>query len=180
MTAALVIPGTYTSPEEQLLLFAGACLLGIPCGILFDSMRLLRRIVPHPAPLVALEDVLFPVLCGILLLGYTTAFAQSVFRFYYLWGCVLGFGLYECTLGSFILAAAARLCRILSLPFKKLRQAFALICKKVGQIFVKNNKKTEEVQQNTQNPLQDAPEMVYNKKRNIKKVKQNGKNNSQK
>lgn len=176
MTAALVIPGTYTSPEEQLLLFAGACLLGIPCGILFDSMRLLRRMIPHHPAFVAVEDMLFPVLCGILILGYTSAFAQGVFRFYYLWGCVLGFVLYECTIGKCVMAVCGGVCRILSVPLAKLYLAFALICKKVGRIFVKNTKKTEEAQKNTQNPLQDAPLMVYNKKRNIKKVKQNGKN----
>ncbi len=176
MTAALVIPGTYTSPGEQLLLFAGACLLGIPWGLLFDSLRLLRRLIPHHPVLVAVEDVLFPVLCAILLLGYTTAFAGSVFRIYYLWGCVLGFVLYECTVGTFVLKAAGVLCGVFSIPLGGMWRTFALICKKAGQIFVKNNKKTEEVQENTQNPLQDTPVMVYNKKRNIKKVKQNAKN----
>ncbi len=132
--------------------------------------------IPHHAVFVAIEDVLFPVLCGILILGYTSAFAQGVFRMYYLFGCVLGFVLYECTIGRCVMAVCCALCRILCIPLRKIWRAFALICKKVGQIFVKNNKKTEDVQKNTQNPLQVTPRMVYNKKRNIKKVKQNGKN----
>ncbi len=176
MTAAFVIPETFVSPEEQMLLFAGACLLGIPCGLVFDGMRLLRRLIPHHPAAVAAEDVLFPIISIILILGYTSAFALGQFRMYYVFGCILGFILYECTLGQIVITVGGAVCRILRAPFGIIGKTFALICKKVHGIFVKNNKKTEKAQKNTQNPLQLTPQMVYNKKRNIKKVKQNAKN----
>ncbi len=175
MIAAFVIPETYVSPEEQLLLFAGACLLGIPCGVVFDAMRLLRRLLPHHPAAVAAEDVLFPLICGILILGYTSAFALGQFRMYYVVGCLLGFVLYECTLGRFVIAVGGSICRLLRVPFRIISKSYALICRKVNAIFVKNNKKTNNAQKNTQNPLQATPEMVYNNRRNKKKVKQNAK-----
>lgn len=176
MMPALVVPETYVSSEEQLLLFAGACLLGIPCGILFDSMRLLRKLFSHHCAVVAVEDVIFSVLCGFLILGYTSAFARGDFRMYYVCGCFLGFVLYECTLGQIVIRVGSVICRLLRAPILWSIKRIALICRKLSAIFVRNNKKTEKAQKNSQILLQAPTEMVYNKNSKQRKVKQYGKN----
>lgn len=175
MIAAFVVPETYVSVENQLLLFGGACLLGIPCGLVFDLLRLLRRLIPHHAAVTAIEDIAFPVICGFLLLGYTSAFALGEFRMYYVIGCLVGFVLYECTLGRPLLFVGSRICALLRRPVLWAGRSIATICLKVSHSFVETSKKTKKAQKNAQNLLQDAPSMVYNKRRNIKKVGHYGK-----
>ena len=41
------IPDTFWTTQEELLLFGGSVLLGIPAGILFDLWRILRRLRPQ-------------------------------------------------------------------------------------------------------------------------------------
>ena len=170
-----VIPETFLSPEQQLFLFGGSCLLGIPCGMLFDCFRLLRRLIPHHPAAVAAEDILFPVLCGILLTGYTSSFAAGDFRLYYVIGCTAGFVLYECTLGRIVISIGEVFCRLLRLPFRMLGACFAFICRKGTTRFVKNPQNEKNRQKMYQNHLQDAPEIVYNKNSMKKKVETYGK-----
>lgn len=157
-----VVPETYVSPEEQLLLFAGACLLGIPCGLLFDSCRICRRLLPHHPAAVAAEDIIFLSLSGFMILGYISAFGHGEFRMYYVIGTLAGFILYECTLGRVIVAVGGFVCRFLQAPLRLAGRGIATICRKVRHIFVESSKKTKKVHKNVQNDLQEPPEMVYN------------------
>ncbi len=95
-----IIPETFVSVEMQLLLFGGSCLMGIPCGMVTDLFRLLRRILPHGKIAVAIEDLFCAAVSAILLAGYMTAFAGGDFRIYYLLGAMIGFVLYECAVSS--------------------------------------------------------------------------------
>ncbi len=145
-----IIPETYVYPEQQLLFFAGACLLGIPCGILWDAFRLFRKLIPHHSAAVAAEDILFPVICGVLISGYISGFAMGEFRMYHVIGCVLGFVLYECTLSRLVMGIGTALCTVLKIPFRLLEQGRALICRKVSRIFVESSKKKQKQTENTQ------------------------------
>lgn len=170
-----IVPETFLSPEEQLLLFGGACLLGIPCGLVFDSFRLLRRLIPHHPAAVALEDVLAPVICGILLIGYTSSFAKGDFRLYYVIGCLGGFVLYECTIGRLVLCIGSQICRLLRAPFRWAGRGFVMFCRKVCSIFVGTSKKHKKGQEIAPNHLQEPHDIVYNKSSIKKKVEQDGK-----
>jgi hypothetical protein len=154
---AQVIPETFLSPEQQLALFGGSCLLGIPCGLLFDVFRLLRRLIPHHPAAVAAEDMLTPVLWGILLAGYTTSFAKGDFRLYYVIGMLTGFVLYECTLGRLVLCIGTAFCAVVRAPLRILGWGFRSFCRKVLCIFVGTSKKTKREQKNAQNPLHSPP-----------------------
>ncbi len=163
MTAFHMVPDTYVLAQEQLLLFGGACLLGIPIGLLADILRLLRRLLPHHSLLVMLEDILFLLGASLLLLGYTHAFAGGIFRLYYAAGCLIGFILHECTLGLLIMQTLGKVCEWLQRLLSPCRSRIALFCKKVCGGFVRNHKKRHKVQENVQNPLQEPPVLVYNK-----------------
>jgi len=119
-------PETFRSVEEELLLFAGAVLLGIPAGILSDFFRFLRRLLPHHWSAVMLEDFLFLILLSFLLLTYVSTFARGEFRFYHVIACLCGFVIHECTLGRFFFLVWDR---------------FVRICKKLSTTFVKHSKK---------------------------------------
>lgn len=121
-----IVPETFRTVEEELLLLGGSVLLGIPAGIFFDLLRFFRRIIPHHAAAVLLEDIFFLLLVSFLLLCYVSAFARGEFRFYYVFGCLCGFGLYEALVGG---------------PVLYLWDSFARICKKLFLSFVKHAKK---------------------------------------
>lgn len=163
------------SAQEELLLFGGTCLLGVPAGVLFDAFRLLRRLVKHHALAVAAEDVIWITAVSMLLLCYASTFAQGVFRVYYAAGCLLGFVVYECLLGRWMVAFLERLLRLLAVPFQTVGRGVVLICKKVRLSFVKSSKKGSSEQKNTQNHLQNPLRMVYNIHRTVRKGKNYGK-----
>ncbi len=151
MSALQIVPETYFTAGEQLMLFGGACLLGIPAGVCLDAVRLLRRMFPHHPVLTAAEDVVLCLAAAFLLLGYSYAFARGEFRVYYAVGCLLGLILYECTIGR---AVVGLLAGILRLP--------CWICKKVFLSFVGSAKKSDNTKKIDKNPLQEQGEMVYN------------------
>ena len=121
-----IVPETYRTVQEELLLLGGAVLLGIPSGILFDFFRFLRRLISHHWAITMLEDIFFLLLVSFLLLCYISGFANGEFRMYYIIGCLCGFVLHECTLGNL---------------FFSLWDSFARICRKLTHVFVKSHKK---------------------------------------
>lgn len=159
------LPDTFWTTQEELVLFGGSCLLGIPAGLLFDLWRILRRAKPHPVWLVAVEDVLWAAEVGVLLLCYAGACDKGVFRGYFAIGCGIGFVLYECTVGRAVTTAVTGLLRILWMPVGK---GFALICEKVRCIFVRYAKNEKKEEENAPNRLQNPIEKVYNKLRTQK------------
>lgn len=121
-----IVPETFRTVREELFLLGGAVLLGIPAGILFDLFRFLRRLIRHHWSVTMLEDIFFLLLISFLLLCYVSAFADGIFRMYYVIGCLCGFVLHECLLGNL---------------FFSLWDSFARICRKLTHVFVKSDKK---------------------------------------
>ena len=135
------IPDTFWTTQEELLLFGGSVLLGIPAGILFDLWRILRRLRPHPAWLVAIEDTLWVISAGMLLLCYADTFAKGVFRGYFALGCGIGFVLYACTAGKAVTNGITAFLRLLQMPMNRVCAGFASICRKAVCTFVRSTKK---------------------------------------
>lgn len=171
------IPDTFWTTQEELLLFGGACLLGLPTGLLFDVFRLLRRLLPHHAIAVAAEDIIWLTAVSTALLCYASGFAKGVFRGYYAAGCLIGFLLYECILGRPVVLLLEKLFRLLSAPVAAAGRSFALICRKVCCRFVKSSKKPKKEHKNVQNHLQKHMKMVYNGHSTHRKGKNYGKTN---
>ncbi|MEE5993058.1 MAG: spore cortex biosynthesis protein YabQ [Oscillospiraceae bacterium] len=165
------IPDTFWTIEEELALFGGACLLGIPTGILFDMGRLFRRVIPHHHRLtIAIEDILWMILVAVLLLCYASGFAKGVFRAYYAVGCLLGFILYECTLGQ---PTVTLLYKVFVKPFT----GIARIYTKGWQRFVQSTKKYLPKKVFIQNCLQHQDKKVYNRNsRELKRKRKRGDN----
>ena len=163
------IPDTYWTIREELALFGGSCLLGIPSGLLFDGFRTFRRCVRHPAWAVAVEDALWLLGVTVLLLVYASACAKGVFRAYYAAGCLLGFVLYEMTLGQPAMRLFDGIRKLFAVPFGWAKAGFITICTKMRARFVGFAKIRIRGQENTQKRLQSTNKKVYNKHRNPKK-----------
>ncbi|MBR2088491.1 MAG: spore cortex biosynthesis protein YabQ [Oscillospiraceae bacterium] len=163
------IPDTFWTTQEELTLFGGSCLLGIPAGLLFDVFRLFRRAVRHPALAVAAEDTLWLTGVSLILLFYASACAKGVFRAYYAAGCLIGFVLYELTLGEPTVRMLDLLLRIVCAPLRWFGRRITSICTKIKGRFVRIIQKCRGRQENHKKPLQAHGKKLYNNKRHVKK-----------
>ena len=169
------IPDTFWTTQEELALFGGSVLLGIPTGILFDGFRLWRRCIRHPVIAVAIEDALWLAGVSLLLLFYASACAKGVFRAYYAAGCLLGFVLYEMLLGEPTVRLLDLLRKAVCLPFRLLGHGVAAICTKSNRHFVRISQKCKHEKEIHQKRLQGNGKKVYNNKRHKEKGNPYGK-----
>ncbi len=153
-----IAPDTFRTVQEELYLFGGSILLGIPAGLITDLFRLFRRMIPHRSIAAALEDIFTLILISFLLLCYTSAFAGGRFRVYYAVGCLAGWILYECTMGFLLMKCFD----LIIAPFRWIWHRIVCICIKIRKKFVKYSEKSRHVKKNAKNSLHETPHKVYN------------------
>ncbi len=56
--------------ENQLMIFLFACALGALIGVLYDTLRIIRRVIKHSKGFVGVEDLLFFTVIGLLVFQY--------------------------------------------------------------------------------------------------------------
>lgn len=114
------IPGAFLDNYQQGMFFIFSCLLGIPCGIIFDIFRTVRILIPHKNSwLVIIEDIIFLFLCAVIILIYVSILPNRNFRFLYVLGEFLGFILYFTTVGNFIIGIYRKIFNFLINVIKK-------------------------------------------------------------
>ena len=86
--------------NSQAILFLLFALDGIIIGILFDFFRILRRSFPTGNVLTALEDILFWISAGIILLYSIFIYNNGIIRGYMFLGILCGITLYMITLSK--------------------------------------------------------------------------------
>lgn len=100
------------SHQCQSFLFA----LGVGAGLslLYDLFRFLRLILPEQSWRIAVEDVLYCLLCGFFTVRFALWVDQGRLRAYLLLGELLGWVLCHFTVGQLLYAAARRIIDLLS------------------------------------------------------------------
>ncbi|WP_295076620.1 spore cortex biosynthesis protein YabQ [Ruminococcus sp.] len=138
----MIVPDTYFTLSEEVRLFGLSCIGGAVMGAAFDVLRVFRLILRHNDILAAAEDILFFGLYGVALAGFSSAAARGEMRLYFVIGNILGFAVYQCTVGSVVMKtlrklfnAAGAVFKLISRPF---RTFFAPLCKKATVKFVRN------------------------------------------
>ncbi len=158
----MLIPDTYLTVHEELLLFFGAVLLGCALEILFDLVRALRLIIPHKTAATALEDILFMLIWAGVVICFTSVFAKGDLRIFYIIGNILGFILWRVTIGNPLVRLLSRL---LNTIFKLIKWIFSPITKLCVRAYKKctskfvNNAKNHKREKK---PLIAARKMLYN------------------
>jgi spore cortex biosynthesis protein YabQ len=164
----MIIPETFFTVREQLILFGLSCIGGAALGLVFEIFRTVRTFLPHNFWLVVIEDVLFMALYAVFLNAFSLAAARGEFRFYYVIGNVLGFIFYICTVGNVASAALRKLCgflkMIITLIMRPIFKVYAFIYKKILVEFVGSNKCLVKSVKYSKNLLQNMRRMLYNKK----------------
>ena len=131
--------------QDQAYLFIVFSLTGVVIGILFDFFRILRRSFKTSNIITYVEDVLFWILTGVLILYNIWYFNNGEIRIYMFLEIIMGLLIYMLTLSNIIVSLFSKilkmLIRILEIPFKTIISIFHKIITIIIKIFNKFTKK---------------------------------------
>lgn len=132
--------------QNQAYLFLVFSLTGVIIGILFDFFRILRISIKTPNIITYIQDILFWILTGIIVLYSIWYFNNGELRIFVLLGLILGVLIYITTLSSIIVKIFTKVLvffiNIFKVPFKILHN---LINKIITIISVLSNKITKKI-----------------------------------
>lgn len=130
--------------QNQAYLFLVFSLTGVAIGILFDFFRILRRSIKTSNLVTYIQDILFWILTGIIVLYSIWYFNNGELRIFVFLGLIIGLLIYMTTLSSIIVKIFTKLLviliNILKVPFKMI---YSLISKIITGIAVLFNKFTK-------------------------------------
>lgn len=83
--------------STQTLLFITCILIGVIMGMLYDLIRIFRKIIPHSNWIVQIEDTIYWIICA--LIGFAILYMHNYgqIRFFVFIGIILGSIFYLCT-----------------------------------------------------------------------------------
>ena len=144
--------------QNQAYLFLVFSLTGVIIGILFDFFRILRRTIKTSNFITYIEDVVFWILTGFLILYNIWYFNNGEIRIYMFLGIILGVLIYMLTLSSILIKIFSNLFRILinvlELPFKTIISVFRKLITAIEKIFIKFSKKMTNKKGNFENNVE--------------------------
>lgn len=131
--------------QNQAYLFLVFSLTGVAIGILFDFFRILRRSIKTSNIITYIEDVLFWILTGILVLYNIWYFNNGEIRIYMFLGIVIGVLVYMSTLSNIFVKIFSKILsfiiKIMEIPFKIIIDIFRKINTITVSFFMKFVKK---------------------------------------
>ena len=131
--------------QNQAYLFLVFSMTGVAIGVLFDVFRILRRTIKTSNIITYIEDVLFWILTGILILYNIWYFNNGEIRIYMFLGIIMGVLIYMSTLSNIIIKIFSKILqttiKILELPFKTIISIFKKILTTIEPIFTNFAKK---------------------------------------
>lgn len=166
----------FFSVQSQTLSFLLSILLGVFTGIFYDVFRILRLSFSAHKVVVLLQDILFWLFTALASFLFIFVVNNGAFRLYFVFGELIGFGVYYFTMGVAVMKVTEFLVkvirrffkfvfRLLLFPFKKIFVVFSPKVKKM----CKSAKKSTKISANKcKFFLKRSKVMMYNK---------NGKNN---
>lgn len=132
--------------QNQAYLFLVFSLTGVAIGILFDFFRILRRSIKTSNLATYIQDILFWILTGIIVLYSIWYFNNGELRIFVFLGLIIGILIYMTTLSSIIVKIFTKILvfgiNILKVPFKII---YSLISKIITGIVVLFNKFTKKL-----------------------------------
>ncbi len=132
--------------QNQAYLFLVFSLTGVAIGILFDFFRILRRSIKTSNLVTYIQDILFWILTGIIVLYSIWYFNNGELRIFVFLGLIIGVLIYMTTLSNIIVKIFTKILvcwiNILKVPFKII---YGLISKIITGIAVLFNKFTKKL-----------------------------------
>ena len=157
-----MVPETYFTISEELVLFLYSVIFGALLGAIYDFFRALRSVLKHNFAAVFIEDCIFFVIYSVLLMCFAVMFSRSQVRLYYAFGNLLGFALYHFTLGNIILAVIRKIVFVIKNMVEKFCFLISKTSQKIVLKIVKNAENVRIGKKMNANVLQNVKTMVYN------------------
>ena len=130
--------------QNQAYLFLVFSLTGVVIGVLFDFFRILRRTIKTSNIITYIEDVLFWILTGLLVLYNIWYFNNGEIRIFMFLAIILGVLIYMSTLSNILIKIFTKILqaiiKVLELPFKTTLAIFRKIITAISQLFSKITK----------------------------------------
>ena len=140
--------------QDQTYLFLVFSLTGIIIGFLFDFFRILRKSFKTTDLITCIEDVIFWILTGILILYNIWYFNNGEIRLFIILGIILGVIIYLLTLSNIVVKVFTfivnffkkiiiQIFKTLEIPFKPIVLIYKKICAIITNIvkkIIKNGK----------------------------------------
>lgn len=135
---------------ETLFLYHSV-LLGVFVAVIYDMIRIFRRVIKHNRFFISLEDILYWVFCAFEVFYLLYKESSGVLRWFSILGIALGMFLYLISLSRYVIHIVSgainkclymigRLLRILFWPFRKAGQEIAKVSKKTGSLTKKSGR----------------------------------------
>ena len=130
--------------QNQAYLFLVFSLTGVIIGTLFDFFRILRRTIKTANIITYIEDILFWILTGLLILYNIWYFNNGEIRIFMFLAIVLGILIYMSTLSNVLITIFTKvlqlIIKVLELPFKTILAIFRKIITAILPLFSKITK----------------------------------------
>ncbi len=130
----------------QLLSFA---ICGLVVGFLFDIFRITRKAFKMPNILIYIEDILFWILTGLVLLYTIITFTDGQIRLYMIFTLILGTLIYFLIFSKYIIIINIKIIdiikhiiKLLLLPFSKIK---SVLIKKINIYKIRLNKEHKKI-----------------------------------
>ncbi|MGN0481735.1 MAG: spore cortex biosynthesis protein YabQ [Lachnospiraceae bacterium] len=112
--------------------FCQAIICGVILSLLYDCIRVWRRLVPHKRVFwMGVEDILFWIVAGIELFLLSFETRSGIVRGFLVAGAILGALAYQVILGRFLVNIVSK---ILKFPLKKLKAWGTIISDKMRRV----------------------------------------------
>lgn len=98
---------------SQLQLFIIFSINGIIIGIIFDTFRIIRKSFKHKYIVICIQDALFWILSGFLLIYSTFVFNDGEFRAFMIFATIIGYILYLFTLSKLFIRIGVKIIKLL-------------------------------------------------------------------
>ena len=127
--------------ENQAYLFLVFSFTGVIIGLLFDFFRVLRKSFKTADIITYIEDILFWILTGVLILFNIWYFNNGEIRIFIFLGIIMGVIIYMLTLSNIVLKVISfifdKIIKILQLPLKPIKYIFTKIYTLIRPFFEK-------------------------------------------
>ena len=131
--------------QNQAYLLLVFTLTGVVIGLLFDFFRILRKSIKTPNFVTYIEDILFWILTGLIILYNIWYFNDGEIRIYMFLGIIIGVLIYMSTLSKPIIYIFSKILmfiiNLLKIPFKAIFSIFRKISTIITPIFINFTKK---------------------------------------
>ena len=94
------------SMTQQCMFFIYSIVLGVVCGAVYDVFRIFRVALRHNGTAVFFEDVLFCLICCVMLILFIFCANYGIVRWFSFFGWAGGFYVYYMTAGRMVISAA--------------------------------------------------------------------------